>query len=86
MLCTKTHLECTHSQTINYSRILLARTRMARIPWITRTVFLSPVNFDINSLSNKPRILEQSNYFFWSRNNKLVQITFSLATSIRQSM
>ena len=52
-----------------YSRTLLARTRMARIQWIASTVFFSHVNFAVNSLSNKPCLLEhqflkQSNYFY----------------------
>ena len=36
----------------------LARIRMARTPWIAWTVFFSPVNFTVNSLSNKPKFLE----------------------------
>ena len=39
--------------------------RMARTLWIARTIF-SLVNSAVNSLSNTPRFLEQSNDFFYT--------------------
>lgn len=69
-----------------YNQTSVARTPMARTPWIARSVFFCPVNFAFNSLSNKARFLEQPNYFYGAVKINQYKLDFQTRTQIHSEV